>query len=75
MDQPTPKKRRPAGGPISPEAQTQIRAIVAATSEREAMARLNISKQTLWRALAGLNLAPGSLALIGNALKSEGGAQ
>jgi hypothetical protein len=56
--------RRPRGHALPPELHARLADLVAREGETAAQARLDLSRSALYRALAGLAVLPGTLALI-----------
>ena len=65
------KHNTPTGRPVAPETQRALRDIVNTIGERDAAKRLNISRNALCRALAGLGVRAGTAALIAIGLTSN----
>ncbi|MCY1077405.1 hypothetical protein [Archangium lansingense] len=71
--QTTGAERRRGSAPLSDDLRSALRAMVARLGENEARRRIGLSRGALARALAGLGVYPGSVALVRAALAEQQG--
>ena len=64
-------RTKKTGGPVPVEHQHWLRSLIEQRGHGQAAEQLGISEQTLDRAIGGLDLQPGTRALIGNVIAAS----